>query len=221
MKKAANIIEFKNYFFEGIYELLTKDQFKLLKSKNTFELKTKLHLKSVEIYFYKRHDFIEIETKAYFGNYEVDNLLKSTGVKYLNFDICGGSISHICTTYFNEAFPEKYENLIYDINEDISPVISAWKTYYERYIKNFLNDCTNPILLNHIVNDVDMHVTGLNLSYENRVLKSIPVALLANLSNENLEKLVEEYSNALIEKKAKYSDKFEVVKNKLLIDIKK
>ncbi len=79
-----------------------------------------------------------------------------------------------------------------------------------------MNDCTNPVLLNHVVNDVDMHVTGLNLSYENRVLKSIPVALLANLADENLQKLVEKYCNTLSEKKAKYSEKFEVVKNKLL-----
>jgi len=216
MDKIENIKDFRDIFVNNISTVLSKECYKYKSSKYLFEKIFEFSIFRINVYYYKRPTFIEIETKAYYGNKNIENKLKNNEIKVLNDTICGGDLRFICEYYFNKKFPEKYSNLIYELNEPVQPLIEKWIKYFNNIIKPFFKDCLDPIKLNKIVNEERINTTGLNLNYENRVLKFYYIGKEAGLNDNKLKELSILYKNEMEKFNAKYLNKYmELIKKEL------
>jgi len=216
MKQADNIKDFRKIFFSDLSSTLAKEGFLYKSSKDLFERKVGEHIFHIYIYMYKRSAFIEVDTQIYYGNQLIEKELKETNVKILNDLICGGNVKFICEYYFKKDFPTIDENLFYDFNCSIEDVFLTWMQYYEDYMKPYLEDCTDPKILNKIVNEERFDTTGMNLTYENRVLKFYFVGKRSGLSNTALKELAGNYEARMIKSNASYLGKFRGLMNQVL-----
>jgi hypothetical protein len=215
--QADNIQDFKSIFIGEISSLLQKENYKFKPSKgNKFENDNNDHLYSIFLNFYRRPTFIEIQTQCYYGNSEIERKLKNNYSKYRYKDICGGEVRFICEYFFKQIYEHKYSNLIYFLNTPIDSIINMWLTNYTKYIIPFFQDCSIPEILNKIVNEDRINTTGMNLTYENRVLKALFVGELVNISKDQLIELSNKYENYLREKAFPFLSNFMEVKHNLL-----
>lgn len=217
MEKINDVKSFQDAFIAGISLLLEKQGYQYKKSKEAFVKSNDDHQFSIFIYMYRRASFIEIETKAYYANKTIEKKLKDIGIKVLDDKIWGGNIKFISEYYFGIAYPDQYTNLIYEFGEEISPLIQTWLTYFSSIIEPFLEDCKNPVTLNKIVNEERIDTSGLNTSYEKRVLRFYYVGKMAGLGDDELRKLSDLYEDRLINLKANYLPRFIEMKNKLIL----
>lgn len=217
MEKICNVKSCQEAFIDGISLSLEKQGYQYKKSKEAFINSYDDHQFSIFIYMYRRADFVEIETKAYYVNKTIEKKLKEIGIKVLDDKIWGGNIKFISEYYFGIEYQDKYTNLIYEFGKEISPLIHTWLTYFSSIIEPFLKECTNPITLNKIVNEERIDTSGLNTSYEKRVLRFYFVGKMVGLSDGELRKLSDLYEDRLINLNANYLSKFIEMKNKVIL----
>lgn len=217
MEEITDLNSFRNAFIYGLSLSLDNKGYQYKKTKEVFIKLNDDHQFSVFIYAYRRSDFIEIETKAYYSNNAIEKKLKEIGIKVLDDKIWGGSIKFISEYYFETAYLEKYANLIYEFGGDISPLIQTWLAYFSNIIEPFLKDCTNPVTLNKLVNKERMNTCGLSASYEKRVLRFYYVGKMAGLSEAGLRELSDLYEERLKSLNAGYLPKFMEMKSKLIL----
>ncbi|EWH11453.1 hypothetical protein KLA_15690 [Cellulophaga geojensis KL-A] len=192
-----NIKEFNQVFIDRILGTISKQGFNYKKSRKVFECVNGEHLFFVFVYMYKRSTFIEIETKAFYGNKGFTTELKSKGIKLPYKHFCGGQLKFLSEYYLKKDFPEKYSNLIFMLNEEPECVVKDWLDYFDSIILPFLEDCKNPKLLNDIVNNIPIDKVGLNATYQTRVFYSYFVGKRAGLKNDELLKLATQYEEEL------------------------
>ncbi|TCC99681.1 hypothetical protein [Pedobacter hiemivivus] len=217
MKEISDLKSFRDAFVGGISLSLEKEGYQYKKSKEVFTKLNNDHQFSIFIYMYRRAGFIEVETRVYYCNTTIEKKLKEIGIKVLDDKVWGGSIKFISEYYFGAEYPDKYTNLIYEFGEETLPLIQTWLAYLSSIIEPFLKDCTNPVILNKIVNEEKIDTSGLNTSYEKRVLRFYYVGKMAGLSDDELRKLFELYENQLIKLNANYLPKFIEMKNKVIL----
>ena len=217
MKEISDLKSFRDAFIGGISLFLEKEGYQYKKSKDVFIKLNDAHQFSIFIYMYRRAGFIEVETKVYYCNITIENKLKEIGIKVLDDKVWGGSIKFISEYYFGTEYPDKYTNLIYEFGEETLPLIQTWLGYFTSIIEPFLKDCTNPVILNKIVNEERIDTSGLNTSYEKRVLRFYYVGKMAGLNDDELKKLFELYEERLINLDANYLPKFIEMKNKVIL----
>lgn len=218
MEKISDAKSFQDAFIDSISRYLENEGYRYKKSSGAFIKLNDGHQFSIFIYLYRRTGFIEIETKAYYANIAIEKKLKKIGIKVLDDKIWGGSIKFLSEYHFGVPYPDKYTNLIYEFGEEISTLIRVWCGYFSGTIEPFFKDCTNPVVLNKIVNDEKIDTSGLNASYEKRVLRFYDVGKSAGLSNDELKELADLYENRLIKINASYLPKFLAMKNKIIWD---
>lgn len=205
--------EFKKKFLENIDNILSKEGYRYTKSKSLFKKKIDNHVYYIFIYFYFRSNFIEVETKCYYDNTYVHNQQKVIAKDEDPQPICGGTPKFICEYYFQQKYLSEYTNLIYNKSDSIEASIQFWNIDYERYIKPFFEDCSSFDKLNDIVNGENMDITGLNLSYSNRILKSMFVANLSGLTIDCLKQLANEYDVHITQYNTPVKTKYELIKS--------
>ncbi len=184
---------FRQLFTDKVLEILSKQGYVYKKSREVFERVVDEHIYNIYVYMYKRSTFIEIETKVFYGNKAFIKELKQKGINLPYNDFCGGDIEFLCSYYFKKEFPEKYDNLIFMLNEDPGFVIKDWLGYYESIMVPFLENCKNSKLLNEMVNNDTIDTVGLNTTYETRVFYSYFVGKRAGVYEEELLKLANLY----------------------------
>jgi hypothetical protein len=209
---------FRENFVEKVLETINNKGYDYKSRREVFVKSDGEHQFYVFIYMYKRNTFIELETKAYYGNKLIENELKAIDIKMQNKEICGGNIDFISEYYFGRKFPEKYSNLIYMFDENISLTIEKWLYYFDDIIEPFFKDCKNPIILNNIVNNAPIEKPDLNSSYETRVMKFYFIGKRAGLTNDELLNLSNLYEAELKSwgNDSKYLSQFLEIKNKLI-----
>jgi len=213
-----DIKTFRESFAKKVLECINSKGYVYKSSREAFVKSEGEHQFYVFVYMYKRSTFIELETKAYYGNQLIENELKNVGVNMQNKEICGGGIDFISEYYFGRKFPEKYSTLIYMFGEDLSLFIEKWLYYFEDIIEPFFKDCTDPQVVNNIVNNIPIEKSALNSSYETRVMKYYFVGKRAGLTNGELLNLSNLYEAELKSwgDDAKYLSQFLEMKNKLI-----
>jgi hypothetical protein len=208
MKIYGTVNGFRDLVIKNISETINNEGYKYIPSKNKFEKVVDKNIFRINLYFYKRTGFIEIDTKIYYGNKHIESKLKNNKIKAFNDVICGGNIKFISEYYFNRKFQEKYSNLIYETNEPPQPLIQKWLGYYFSIIKPFFTDCLDPLKLNKIVNEERIDTTGLNLNYQNRVLKFYYVGKDAGIADDKLKEMALLYKEQMEIIKANYLNKY-------------
>lgn len=218
MDKANNIKDFKILFLSKVNDRIENYETNFKLSKNKFLSVLNDNDKfSIEVFFYKRPDFIEVETKGLYGNLLIENSLKRNYSKYEYKDICGGNAKFICEYYFKKRYEHQYSNLIYNLDSPISDVVQLWIDNFTTYFQPFFLDCIIPKKLNAIVNGDKIETTGMNLTYKNRVLKSLFVGSQFNMSKEQLLELSEKYEKYLTQERLPYLSDFLEVKESAFI----
>jgi len=209
---------FRKNFTEKVLESINSKGYVYKSSKEAFVKSEGEHQFYVFVYMYKRSTFIELETKAYYGNNIVERELIKTGIKIQNKEICGGGIDFISEYYFSREFPEKYSTLIYMLDDDLSLFVEKWLYYFEDIVEPFFKDCLDPKILNNIVNNAPIDKPALNSSYETRVMKSYFVGKMAGLVNDELLNLLNLYEAELRSwgDDARYLSQFLEMKNQLI-----
>ena len=154
-----DIKTFRKLFAEKVLEQIGSEGF-LYKSSRELFIKTEgNHQFFIFVYMYRRSTFIEIQTSIYYGDKSMNEKLKALGIKPYNEELCGGNIDYISESYFNKKFPEKYNNLIFMLNEDLNYIIKKWLEYYESIMNPFFKDCLDPKKLHNIINrEIEAHV---------------------------------------------------------------
>jgi hypothetical protein len=218
MNKANNIKDFKALFLSKVNDDIKNDDINLKLSKNKFISVLNDNDKfSLEVFFYKKTNFIEIETNGYYGNISIENYLKRNYSKYEYKDICGGNAKFICEYYFKKVYEHQYSTLIYDLDSPISDIVQLWINNFTNYFNPFFLDCIIPEKLNAIVNGDRIETTGMNLTYKNRVLKSLFVGYQGGLSKKQLFELADKYEEYLKQEKLPYLSDFLEVKENVFI----
>lgn len=192
-----NIKEFKEVFTSKVLNKISKQGFSYKKSKDVFERIENEHIFYVYVYMYKRPTFIEVQTKAFYGNKKITKELKSKGIKLPYERFCGGELKFLSEYYLNKKFPEKYSNLIFMLNEEPECIITDWLGYFESIVLPFFEDCKNPKLLNEMINNISIEKVGLNTTYQTRVYYSYFVGQKAGVKNEELLELINQYEKEL------------------------
>lgn len=192
-----NIKEFKQIFTDSVLDKLSKNGYRHKKSKEVFERVEGEHVFYLYVYMYRRTSFIEIETKAFYGNKKFTKELKHRGIKLPYECFCGGELEFLSEYYFNKDFPEKYSNLIFMIDEEPEYIIKDWLGYFESIVCPFFEDCKNPKLLNDMINNIPIEKVGLNATYQTRVFYSYFAGQKADIKNEELLELINLYANEL------------------------
>jgi len=217
-----DIKTFRESFAEKVLECINSKGYVYKSSKEAFVKSEREHQFYVFVYMYKRSAFIELETKAYYGNNIVESELKKTGIKMQNKEICGGGIDFISEYYFGRKFHEKYSTLIYMFDDDLSLFVEKWLYYFEDIVEPFFKDCLDPQKLNNIVNNAPIDKPALNSSYETRVMKYYFVGNRAGLTNDELLNLSNLYEAELKSwgEDSKYLSQFLEMKSKLFTTTK-
>ncbi|WP_029410644.1 hypothetical protein [Treponema pedis] len=215
-----DIKTFRKLFTEKVLEHIGSEGF-LYKSSRELFIKTESnHQFYIFVYMYKRSTFIEIQTQIYYGDKSMNEELKKLGIKPYNEELCGGNIDYISESYFNKKFTEKYNNLIFMLNEDPTCVIKTWLEYYESIMKPFFEDCLDPKKLHNIINR-KIESAGFTPTYDTRIEKFYFVAQNAGLQEDELQELVTKYEIIVEQKQLKYIEKldfydtFYILKEKL------
>ncbi|MHC5310932.1 hypothetical protein ACYSNM_12880 [Myroides sp. LJL116] len=208
MNRFTDIKSFRNYFIEQLSLTLNGVGYKYIKSKDAFVATVDDHIFQIMIYMYKRSTFIEIETKVYYGNKKVEADLKKTGIKVSDNAIVGGSADFICEYYFRQKHLDKYSCLVYELNDNAQDTVDKWLNDYNKYLKVFLEEMSDPVTLNKVVNQGDMEKVGLNSSYESRVLKFYFVGKNAGLSDQEFRRLFLIYEKDLLANNSRFLAKF-------------
>ena len=204
-----DIKTFRKLFAEKILEQIGSEGF-LYKSSRELFIKTEgNHQFFIFVYMYRRSTFIEIQTKIYYGDKSMNEKLKALGIKPYNEELCGGNIDYISESYFDKKFPEKYNNLIFMLNEDPNYIIKKWLEYYESIMNPFFKDCLDPKKLYWIVNEYKIDKPALVPTYNTRVEKFYFVAQNAGLKDEKLQELVTKYETIIEQKQLKYTEKLD------------
>lgn len=215
-----DIKTFRKLFAEKVLEQIGSEGF-LYKSSRELFIKTEgNHQFFIFVYMYRRSTFIEIQTSIYYGDKSMNDKLKKLGIKPYNEELCGGNIDYISESYFNKKFPEKYNNLIFMLNENPNYIIKKWLEYCESIMNPFFKDCLDPKKLNNIINR-KIESAGFAVTYATRIEKFYFVAKNAELQEEELQKLIDRYENIVIERKSgtaytlEYYNTFYELKEKL------
>ena len=213
MDKVNDIKNIQTLFINDIKSFLQKDKYNL--KKNRFIAKSNDNIFSIVLNFYKRPTFIEIQTQSYYGNSRIESMLMETFSKYEYKEICGGDTRFICEYYFKQTYNQQYSNIICNFDTPIIDNIKLWIDNYNKYIKPFFKDCSSPEILNRIVNEEKIDTTGMNLTYKNRVIKSIFIALLSGQSEFYIINLFKKYEDYLEKKQLPFLSDFLEIKQNL------
>lgn len=215
-----DIKTFRKLFAEKVLEQIGSEGFLYKSSRELFIKIEGNHQFFIFVYMYRRSTFIEIQTSIYYGDKSMNEKLKALGIKPYNEELCGGNIDYISESYFDKKFPEKYNNLIFMLNEDPNCVIKKWLEYYESIMNPFFKDCLDPKKLHNIINR-EIESAGFAVTYATRIEKFYFVAKNAKLQEEELQKLIDRYENIVVERKSEtaytleYHNTFYELKEKL------
>ncbi|UTC68509.1 hypothetical protein E4O06_09245 [Treponema sp. OMZ 789] len=215
-----DIKTFRKLFAEKVLEQIGNEGFVYKSSRELFIKTEGKHQFFIFVYMYKRSTFIEIQTQIYYGDKSMNKELKKLGIKPDNEELCGGNIDYISESYFNKKFTEKYNNLIFMLNEAPNCVIKTWLEYYESIMKPFFEDCLDPQKLHNIINR-KIESAGFAVTYATRIEKFYFVAKNAGLQGDELQELIDRYEDIVIERKSEtdytleYHNTFYVLKEKL------
>lgn len=205
--------DIKKRFIEEISNLLSNEGYEYIKSKSMFKKRTDDNVYIIYIYFYCRAKYVEIETTFYYDNMNVHKLQKLITNDNQPDPICGGTPRFICEYYFKQKYFSEYTNLIYMKSNPIESTIQDWANIYNMYIKPFFNECISSTTLNDIVNNENINITGLNLSYYNRLLKSMIIAKQSGYTIEELKLLANKYAPQVAKVSASIRKKFNLIKD--------
>lgn len=203
-----DIKTFRKLFAEKVLEQIGSEGFVYKSSRELFVKTEGKHQFFIFVYMYRRSTFIEIQTAIYYGDKSMNEKLKALGVKPDNEKLCGGNIDYISEDYFNRKFPERYNNLIFMLNEDPIYIIRKWLEYYESIMKPFFKDCLEPKKLHNIINR-EIESAGFAVTYASRIEKFYFVAQNAGLKDEKLQELVTKYEIIIEQEQLKYTEKLD------------
>ena len=186
-----DIKTFRKLFVEKVLEQIGSEGFLYKSSRELFIKAEGNHQFLIFVYMYRRSTFIEIQTKIYYGDKSMNEKLKALGIKPYNEELCGGNIDYISESYFDKKFPEKYNNLIFMLNEDPNYIIKKWLEYYESIMNPFFKDCLDPKKL-YWIEDIKIE------SQRNWIPKN-PVWIVRTISNcyENSKPVIESIEEKL------------------------
>ena len=195
-----NIKDFRRDFIQSVLEKLNEEKYVYKGYKFLLFKEDKEHLYYIYIYTHKRGDFIEIETKVYYSNKDIQSKLKLFEIIPYNEYICGGEIASISKNYLKKDFPERYSNLIYMVGEDISDIVDKWISLYKEIIVPFFYDCSIPENLNYIMNESDLFKTStLCLKDEDRYKYSYFIGEKAGIPKEKLKEYADNFEKYIRE----------------------
>lgn len=210
--------EFKEILYKKLLDKLPIE-YKLIKSKELFQFKTDNNINNIYVYPTNYNDYFSIDILFYYDNIQVNKILKkkySSFNKLVNKGIIGGDCKKITEKIFKKNWELPYREIIHENTKSIDELCELIIYLYNKCIKQFFDLCNNDFVFVHqLLNESDINKTGLSLNYEDKVLKGLIVAELANISKEKITELADNYEKRIIREHLPYKKDFIEVRGNL------
>jgi len=220
-----NINDFNCQFYEKLEAKLSCENYVFKKSKKIFEYNKDGHIFTLEAFTVRMSSAIIVKINGFYSSEKFNNLIKRFLDQYYSIQtkyITGGSAAFISEYFFNEKFINDTNDFWwYEGEESIDSIVEKWYEVYFKYLKPFLNKCKDINFLNKLINEYKIDECGFIAGgYNNRVLKGLILAYMADNPIDKIESLALSYETVIRNKKLSFLKSYLTVKNKFIDYIK-
>ena len=125
----------------------------------------------------------------------------------------------IAQKVFKKDWELPYSRIVHEKGKDLDELCEAIFELYLQFISPFFEKCNNDFLFVHeMFNGYDIEKTGLGVSYENRALKGLIVAIEAGIERNALVLLANAYEEELRKDGLPFLENFLEVRKKLNLE---